>query len=436
MTAQEILFNLSGSLLEDDRILNARERELLASLLQHTTKNAGPRDNAVAEIIARAVGEVVAQRAYAILGASIAERLLDPSGSYANSPLRAHSPHPPSPSPPGPGTDTPTGPRPAPTDIPAGPRTGPRPAPTIEFASGPRPADDPGGPRPGPRPGPGDPGGPRPGPRPGPGDPGGPRPGPRPLDDPGGPRPGPRPPVPGETPAGPRGVSADANLSLRDAAVPQAVQTEGNVAVLEAPETLPARCVVLDEFLAPAEVEALMAHTLAKESEFEVSEVISPEIGGGVDFDYRRSRILQDLGAHRDVMVSRIQACLPRILEQLEHEEYPVSRVEAQITASNDGDFFRWHNDNGEGEIASREITFVYFFHREPKQFQGGELRLYDSRWSNGMYRPESTYRTIVPQQNQLICFLSSLAHEITPVECPSRAFADSRFTLNGWLHK
>jgi Rps23 Pro-64 3,4-dihydroxylase Tpa1-like proline 4-hydroxylase len=222
------------------------------------------------------------------------------------------------------------------------------------------------------------------------------------------------------------------NLGSRDAVM----QADSSVAVLDLPAALPGHCIMLDEFLAPAELEALMAHTLASESEFQVSEVISPDIGGAVDFEYRRSRILQDLGPHREVVLNRIQAVLPRVFEQLNHEPFPVARVEAQITASNDGDFFRWHNDNGHGEIATREITFVYFFHREPKQFQGGELRLYDSSWEDGMYRPQATYRTVVPQQNQAILFLSSLAHEITPVECPSKAFADSRFTLNGWLHR
>ena len=46
------------------------------------------------------------------------------------------------------------------------------------------------------------------------------------------------------------------------------------------------------------------------------------------------------------------------------------------------------------------------------------------------------SYQTVVPQQNQIVFFPCSLLHEITPVECRSRAFADSRFTLNGWLHK
>jgi Rps23 Pro-64 3,4-dihydroxylase Tpa1-like proline 4-hydroxylase len=120
----------------------------------------------------------------------------------------------------------------------------------------------------------------------------------------------------------------------------------------------------------------------------------------------------------------------------LQREPFQVTRDETQITASNDGDFFRWHTDNGSQEVASREITFVYFFHREPKRFCGGELRIYDSRREGDGFVPTQNYRAIVPQQNQLVVFPSSLAHEITPVECLSRAFADSRFTVNGWLHR
>jgi len=114
--------------------------------------------------------------------------------------------------------------------------------------------------------------------------------------------------------------------------------------------------------------------------------------------------------------------------------------VEAQITASNDGDFFGAHCDDAQELIASRRLTFVYFFHGEPRQFEGGELRLHDSRGSEphtgtGSYQTGS-YQTIVPQQNQIVFFPCSMLHEITPVECSSRAFADSRLTLNGWLHK
>jgi len=265
-------------------------------------------------------------------------------------------------------------------------------------------------------------GGPPPTPAPGPGDPN---------------RSGPQPPGPSP----PGGVWArtqptGASLAARTATEP-ARRATGGVALLETPEFMPAECVVLDEFLASAELNALMQDTLQREMEFQVSEVVSPGVAGGaVNYEHRRSRVLVDLGKHQSVIVDRLQACLPRVLRKLGHQTFPISRVEAQITASNHGDFFHWHCDNGAEEIASREITFVYFFHREPKKFRGGELRIYDSRWENNQYVPTANYRVIVPEQNQMVLFVSSLAHEITPVECPSEAFPDSRFTVNGWLHR
>jgi Rps23 Pro-64 3,4-dihydroxylase Tpa1-like proline 4-hydroxylase len=216
-----------------------------------------------------------------------------------------------------------------------------------------------------------------------------------------------------------------------------ASQAEHSCAVLDVPEFLPAECVVLDEFLAPQELNALVHFTLEREAEFRSSEVVSPGVeGGNIDFQHRRSRVLEDLGAHRDVLLHRIQASFPRILGKLGQQPFSLTRVEAQITASNDEDFFHWHTDNSQDPIRSRLITFVYFFHREPKQFRGGELRIYDSQWQNGGYVPGGNYRTIVPRQNQMVLFVSSLAHEITPVECHSRIFADSRFTVNGWFHR
>jgi Rps23 Pro-64 3,4-dihydroxylase Tpa1-like proline 4-hydroxylase len=208
------------------------------------------------------------------------------------------------------------------------------------------------------------------------------------------------------------------------------------VAVAEE-EVLRAKCVVLDEFLAPAELEALMRHAQLREPQFRVSEVISPGVpGGSVDFEYRRSMVLFDLADPGSALVERARVYLPRVLAKLGRQPFPITRVEAQITASNDGDFFRWHCDDGQGEIATREITFVYFLHREPKPFRGGELRIYDSRNEQGVTVPTADYRVVVPRQNQIVFFPSALAHEITPIECPSKAFVDSRFTVNGWFHR
>ncbi len=196
-----------------------------------------------------------------------------------------------------------------------------------------------------------------------------------------------------------------------------------------------AQSVVLDEFLAPQEFEELVNYALQHEAEFQSSSVVLPSGDpGAIDYNHRRSQVLMDLGKHEQVILERIRGVLPRVLDRLGIEEFPVTRVEAQITASNDGDFFGAHSDDSQETIASRRITFVYFFHREPRPFEGGELRLHDSGASEP-YVSVGSYQRVVPQPNQIVFFPCSLLHEITPVECPSRAFADSRFTLNGWLH-
>jgi Rps23 Pro-64 3,4-dihydroxylase Tpa1-like proline 4-hydroxylase len=205
---------------------------------------------------------------------------------------------------------------------------------------------------------------------------------------------------------------------------------------MERPESLSAQCVVLDEFLAPQELQELISYTLQQEANFNTSEVISPSEGGLVNYEHRRSRVLLTLGKHESVMIERIKSVLPLVLARLGMEDFPIESVESQITASNDGDFFRQHPDNGQEEVASRHLTFVYFFHREPRQFEGGELRIHDSRLEGNQYVSTGSYQSIVPQQNQIVFFPCSLLHEITPVRCPSGAFADSRFTLNGWLRR
>jgi len=392
--------SLSGTLLCDERILSVPERELLANLLQRTRTQSSAPENAVAEAITRTVGEIIAERALGVLGESLTQQLLQQqSASDLSFPNRRvpviHAGSPPVP-PPGP--------------VPGG---GPRPPGT---SPPPISANSPGVTPPGPVPG----GGPRP---PGTSPP------PISANSPGVTPPG---PVPGGGPR-PPGTSPP---PISFATTTSQPKTAG-VAVLEASDYISAECVVLDEFLTSVELNTLRQYVLQQEMRFQISEVLSPGVtGGAIDYDQRRSRVLMDMDGHERAIVDRLLTCLPRVLQKWGREPFPISRVETQTTASNHGDFFHCHSDNAAEVVATREITFVYFFHREPKQFSGGELRIYDSRRENDNYVPTPNYRTIVPEQNQLVLFASGLSHEITPVDCPSGQFADSRFTVNGWIHK
>jgi Rps23 Pro-64 3,4-dihydroxylase Tpa1-like proline 4-hydroxylase len=197
---------------------------------------------------------------------------------------------------------------------------------------------------------------------------------------------------------------------------------------------VPARFAVLDNFLPPGLVRDLTRYALAHERDFRVSEVVPAERESVIDDHYRRSRVLMNIGAPEEDIVGRLNACLARVLRRLGRDACPIAHVDVQITASNDGDFFRVHTDSGAGDAASRAVTFVYFFHREPAPFRGGELRIYDSRLEHGEYVSAGGGTSIIPKRNRVVFFPSSLMHEVMPVACPSRAFADSRFTVNGWF--
>ncbi len=83
MTAKQILDGFSEALMQDERILSSRERELLTSILQNSksVSSSNPETQAaVTATIARSVGETVAQRAFALLGGSIVEQIVAGSG--------------------------------------------------------------------------------------------------------------------------------------------------------------------------------------------------------------------------------------------------------------------------------------------------------------------------------------------------------------------
>lgn len=374
MTAKEILDSFSTTLIEDERILSAQERALLANLLRHARAVAG-RDHeteaAAQAVIAAAIGETVAQRAFSVLGTSIVEKILEQTSGVAGAlerpNIEAHTqPEPP-------GVKKPT---------PSQPQTPGKPVRTPSPQSSPQP-EPPG----------------------------------QPMKTPG-PSPKPQPEPPG---------------SLEHTRV----VSKAGAAVADRPALLAAKCVVLDEFLAPQELEQLTQYALEHEADFHTSEVVSPTSEGGViNYDHRRSRVLSNLGKHEGVIAERINAVLPDVLKKLEMAEFEIQEVEAQVTASNDGDFFHFHNDNGSERVNGRYLTFVYFFQREPQGFEGGELRIHDARLEGDEYVSEGTYQTVTPRQNQIVFFPCELMHEVTAVKCSSGNFADSRFTLNGWLRR
>ena len=183
-------------------------------------------------------------------------------------------------------------------------------------------------------------------------------------------------------------------------------------------------------FLTPEENRYLLDYVAQHESDFVKSKL-------DIDVpDYRKSMVLpkfDDLGIDLE---NRISEMLPELFAHfaLELPDQPI--FETQLTTHNDGGYLRIHNDNGSEVPSDRVMTYVYYFFHEPQAFRGGQLRVYDSKVVNNVWVAADTFVDLAPENNMMLCFPSRLLHEVLPMECSSRQFADGRFTLNGWVRK
>jgi Rps23 Pro-64 3,4-dihydroxylase Tpa1-like proline 4-hydroxylase len=198
----------------------------------------------------------------------------------------------------------------------------------------------------------------------------------------------------------------------------------------EATEVLVSEYVQINNLLTVEEKSRLMDYVLEQESAF------VPTSTSTNDPDYRRSMILYSFPEFSQLIINRIKAILPDVFRKLGMLPFPLSEIEAQLTSHNDGNYYKVHNDNGSPDTATREFTYVYYFYREPKAFSGGELVLYDSKIENNFYVMADSFQTVEPINNSIVFFPSRYLHEVLPVSCPSKAFADSRFTINGWVRR
>lgn len=194
------------------------------------------------------------------------------------------------------------------------------------------------------------------------------------------------------------------------------------------------RAAVFPDFLSPEDRDEVLRYLLEHEREFVASGVQSADESRDDDYDYRRSRVLMDFGPLRAPFLAAIRATMPHALRALDLEMPEDPRYELQVTAHNHLDYFKVHRDNTNPAVRERLVSWVWYLHRHPRPFRGGELVLFDSLVGPSGARQGSGFRLFEPADNTLIVFPSACYHLVRTIHCPTRAFADSRFTVNGWL--
>lgn len=105
---------------------------------------------------------------------------------------------------------------------------------------------------------------------------------------------------------------------------------------------------------------------------------------------------------------------------------------EVEIANHGDGQFFRIHRDSGR-QLAHRAMTFVYYFFRRPRRFDGGDLLLHDAATVTDAPLVQRFTR-LIPESNGLVIFPSDSWHQVLPVRSDSGDPLDGRWTVHGWF--
>lgn len=197
-------------------------------------------------------------------------------------------------------------------------------------------------------------------------------------------------------------------------------------------QLFPATYLQIDNFLPEEEYQKVLDTAFNKQSKFYDSRTVTNTE------NYRQSLILpgKEFSEVYYLVKSKLLETFPSLINKLKHPEFSVSHVEMQMTAHNDGAFYKAHTDAGSEKTKTRELTYVYYFYQEPKQFSGGELKIYDTQMQGKKFIQKENSKVIEPRNNSIVFFNSRCKHEVLPIYCDSNEFKASRFTLNGWLRR
>jgi hypothetical protein len=156
--------------------------------------------------------------------------------------------------------------------------------------------------------------------------------------------------------------------------------------------------------------------------------------GVRVDFGFRIAKEMRGSGAIRYWFLPLLkQAVDPALLARLGVAAFEHGDWEMSVTRHDDGGVLRLHRDRGAINHL-RALSYVYYFHQEPRRYSGGDLLLFDNR-DAGDDAAGAGFTRLSPIDNSLVFFSPDRLHCVTKV----RADADprhARWTINGWLRR
>jgi hypothetical protein len=189
---------------------------------------------------------------------------------------------------------------------------------------------------------------------------------------------------------------------------------------------------IIDDFLGADAAARLLDFALESRESFAPSFIYSGGVDRVVKPSFRASLTCQ---RNLDEVIAPFHAAVSRALGRIRAEtgttETGTLLRNLDLLAYRDGHRFGLHIDTAIGanralNDGDRVVSLVYFLHRQPRGFTGGNLVLHALG--------EDKRHVIEPRHDRLVAFSSITPHEVEPITVPGDDFADARFSIACWL--
>lgn len=195
----------------------------------------------------------------------------------------------------------------------------------------------------------------------------------------------------------------------------------------------PAPVILVDDFLGTTGAEQILQYAVTHESGFLPSKV-ALGYAGIIDESRRISKVNLNVDPVMPLIEPAIRNTVEQAIPRLGLVNVESYSLEPELAWCGDGSFFKMHTDTlYRDRLANpRVMTVVYYFHKQPKAFTGGQLHLYPL----GAEPNDSSRQEIEPRFDRAVFFPAWFPHEVSQVQSHSDAFEDGRFALSCWVRR
>ena len=195
--------------------------------------------------------------------------------------------------------------------------------------------------------------------------------------------------------------------------------------ILYAPGLEGAPVVTIDQFLPEQERNAVFDAICASHKQFKATSYSGKPSSFFLSLESEKLTADPLIKHLHERLSKRIKDQLPALFSALNISPFPVETLSLTIINGLNGHCGLPHSDESGGQYS---ISLLYYFHKVPKAFCGGDLEFYDTDPSTAHGHAASPYGKIKYTDNLLIAFPSHIFHGITTVQCDRGDFEDGRF--------